>query len=158
MIVLGAAQDRLDFETSLDTTALIWGSCHSRSRTLRAQQNSKGPGRYRPLVAMGSTWGPLGFSNQEQLDAKALATWPCGLMDKALVFVTKDCWFESCQGHIVKLALRVTKEILPTRVAALAWRHKAQRHRRRAKPVQSCAAQPAGLRGRSCRRMALPSS
>ncbi len=24
---------------------------------------------------------------------------PCGLMDKALVFGTKDCWFESCQGH-----------------------------------------------------------
>ena len=27
-------------------------------------------------------------------------TWPCGLMDKALVFGTKDCRFESCQGHI----------------------------------------------------------
>ena len=26
--------------------------------------------------------------------------WPCGLMDKALVFGTKDCRFESCQGHI----------------------------------------------------------
>ena len=26
-------------------------------------------------------------------------TWPCGLMDKALVFGTKDCRFESCQGH-----------------------------------------------------------
>ena len=25
--------------------------------------------------------------------------WPCGLMDKALVFGTKDCRFESCQGH-----------------------------------------------------------
>ncbi len=24
---------------------------------------------------------------------------PCGLMDKALVFGTKDCWFESCQAH-----------------------------------------------------------
>ena len=24
---------------------------------------------------------------------------PCGLMDKALVFGTKDCSFESCQGH-----------------------------------------------------------
>ena len=24
---------------------------------------------------------------------------PCGLMDKALVFGTKDCRFESCQGH-----------------------------------------------------------
>ena len=27
--------------------------------------------------------------------------WPCGLMDKALVFGTKDCRFESCQGHVV---------------------------------------------------------
>ena len=26
-------------------------------------------------------------------------TWPCGLMDKALVFGTKDCRLESCQGH-----------------------------------------------------------
>ena len=25
--------------------------------------------------------------------------WPCGLMDKALVFGTKDCRLESCQGH-----------------------------------------------------------
>ena len=28
-----------------------------------------------------------------------IASWPCGLMDKALVFGTKDCRFESCQGH-----------------------------------------------------------
>ena len=26
---------------------------------------------------------------------------PCGLMDKALVFRTKDCRFESCQGHLL---------------------------------------------------------
>ena len=33
-------------------------------------------------------------------DAKApIVKWPCGLMDKALVFGTKDCRFESCQGH-----------------------------------------------------------
>ena len=31
--------------------------------------------------------------------AHAVANWPCGLMDKALVFGTKDCRFESCQGH-----------------------------------------------------------
>ena len=24
---------------------------------------------------------------------------PCGLMDKALIFGTKDCRFESCQGQ-----------------------------------------------------------
>ena len=29
---------------------------------------------------------------------------PCGLMDKALVFGTKDCRFESCQGHQLLLA------------------------------------------------------
>ena len=28
-----------------------------------------------------------------------ITNWPCGLMDKALVFGTKDCRFESCQGH-----------------------------------------------------------
>ena len=28
---------------------------------------------------------------------------PCGLMDKALVFGTKDCRFESCQGHFYPL-------------------------------------------------------
>ena len=26
---------------------------------------------------------------------------PCGLMDKALVFRTKDCRFESCQGQVL---------------------------------------------------------
>jgi hypothetical protein len=30
---------------------------------------------------------------------RCTCTWPCGLMDKALVFGTKDCRFESCQGH-----------------------------------------------------------
>jgi hypothetical protein len=33
--------------------------------------------------------------------------WPCGLMDKALVFGTKDCRFESCQGHILCCGARV---------------------------------------------------
>ena len=31
------------------------------------------------------------------------ASRPCGLMDKALVFGTKDCRFESCQGHCVAI-------------------------------------------------------
>ena len=30
--------------------------------------------------------------------------WPCGLMDMALVFGTKDCRFESCQGHLLLAA------------------------------------------------------
>ena len=29
------------------------------------------------------------------------STWPCGLMDKALVLGTKDCRFESCQGQFI---------------------------------------------------------
>ena len=33
-------------------------------------------------------------------DADAEITRPCGLMDKALVFGTKDCRFESCQGQM----------------------------------------------------------
>ena len=37
----------------------------------------------------------LGMSN-------AFRSWPCGLMDKALVFGTKDCRFESCQGHLAR--------------------------------------------------------
>jgi hypothetical protein len=32
------------------------------------------------------------------------SSWPCGLMDKALVFGTKDCRFESCQGHVFDIA------------------------------------------------------
>ena len=32
--------------------------------------------------------------------------WPCGLMDKALVFGTKDCRFESCQGHLACARLK----------------------------------------------------
>ena len=36
--------------------------------------------------------------------------WPCGLMDKALVFGTKDCRFESCQGHECVDACGATRE------------------------------------------------
>ena len=36
---------------------------------------------------------------KETSDHMAPAQGPCGLMDKALVFGTKDCRFESCQGH-----------------------------------------------------------
>ncbi len=32
---------------------------------------------------------------------------PCGLMDKALVLGTKDCRFESCQGHNPNVALHI---------------------------------------------------
>ena len=31
-------------------------------------------------------------------------------MDKALVFGTKDCRFESCQGHIRKRALSIGRK------------------------------------------------
>ena len=33
-------------------------------------------------------------------------SWPCGLMDKALVFGTKDCRLESCQGHALANRMR----------------------------------------------------
>ena len=35
---------------------------------------------------------------------------PCGLMDKALVFGTKDWRFESCQGHFLHSLPRSTRE------------------------------------------------
>ena len=46
-----------------------------------------------------------------------ITTRPCGLMDKALVFGTKDCRFESCQGHIALAMLPATSLLdlsLPT--------------------------------------------
>ena len=45
--------------------------------------------------------------------------WPCGLMDKALVFGTKDCRFESCQGHPAQPALRVKSWFCSSTEAAL---------------------------------------
>ena len=45
--------------------------------------------------------------------------WPCGLMDKALVFGTKDCRFESCQGHPAQPALRLKRRFCPSTEAAL---------------------------------------
>ena len=42
--------------------------------------------------------------------AQAMLKWPCGLMDKALVFGTKDCRLESCQGHLkLSYAARVRR-------------------------------------------------
>ena len=40
----------------------------------------------------------------------ALASRPCGLMDKALVFGTKDCRFESCQGQLFQKILSLLGE------------------------------------------------
>jgi hypothetical protein len=45
---------------------------------------------------------------------------PCGLMDKALVFGTKDCRFESCQGHSRLAASQRAAVALATRVRGLA--------------------------------------
>ena len=42
--------------------------------------------------------------------AQGMLKWPCGLMDKALVFGTKDCRLESCQGHLkLSYAARVRR-------------------------------------------------
>ena len=40
---------------------------------------------------------------------------PCGLMDKALVFGTKDCRFESCQGHVYSLRTPLPSKLHSTR-------------------------------------------
>ena len=39
------------------------------------------------------------MEKEECAAVRLFGHWPCGLMDKALVFGTKDCRFESCQGH-----------------------------------------------------------
>ena len=41
-----------------------------------------------------------------------LSKGPCGLMDKALVFGTKDCRFESCQGHCIMLHLYYERDVM----------------------------------------------
>ena len=38
--------------------------------------------------------------------------WPCGLMDKALVFGTKDCRFESYRGQLLLVIFCVQKVLL----------------------------------------------
>ena len=43
-----------------------------------------------------------------------IAQRPCGLMDKVLVFGTKDCRFESCQGHTQPIHWRIEMLILET--------------------------------------------
>ena len=56
---------------------------------------------HRLRKVLGQSWviltplGPCLGNGKLEVDT----TWPCGLMDKALVFGTKDCRFESCQGH-----------------------------------------------------------
>ena len=57
----------------------------------------------RDPVAWGHTGHevPLQHANACLPAGHAEFRWPCGLMDKALVFGTKDCRFESCQGHIL---------------------------------------------------------
>ena len=56
------------------------------------------------LVAMLGPKAGVASSGLHNVEPNQLHTyyglaWPCGLMDKALVFGTKDCRFESCQGH-----------------------------------------------------------
>ena len=43
----------------------------------------------------------------------------CGLMDKALVFGTKDCRFESCQGHIYGPEREMLLDVRVVRAEAL---------------------------------------
>ena len=41
----------------------------------------------------------VGFVVNLAIPSLGIKQRPCGLMDKALVFGTKDCRFKSCQGH-----------------------------------------------------------
>ena len=54
---------------------------------------------------------------------ETLFKWPCGLMDKALVFGTKDYRFESSQGHWCFLALsaHALREVLPLQRSLRTW-------------------------------------
>ena len=47
---------------------------------------------------------------------------PCGLMDKALVFGTKDCRFESCQGHGRARPPDATRALATCASRRVAWR------------------------------------
>ena len=71
----------------------------ARSRT-RALCSLSGP---LPSHARSLEWpgggSPGGRGSQGGSDGGSVKG-PCGLMDKALVFGTKDCRLESCQGHI----------------------------------------------------------
>ena len=55
-------------------------------------------GRRRALSESHAREGPAGGRGVKGAPESS-HTWPCGLMDKALVFGSKDCRPESCQGH-----------------------------------------------------------
>ena len=61
---------------------------------------------------------PSGVNVRSRKEWSMFCTWPCGLMDKALVFGTKDCRFESCS------ALFPADHFLPQLVCT----QRAQRH------------------------------
>ena len=71
------------------------------------------------LVAMLGPKAGVASSGLHNVEPNQLHTyyglaWPCGLMDKALVFGTKDCRFDSCQGHLSIGWLAVTAIGSPT--------------------------------------------
>ena len=58
-----------------------------------------------------------------------LCTRPCGLMDKALVFGTKDCRFESCQGHLRTEIFKRSCDFDIAHVANISFRNRAWKRR-----------------------------
>ena len=51
------------------------------------------------LVVVGAGWCGVQATATYDDWPSTLSRWSCGLMDKALVFGTKDCRLESCQDQ-----------------------------------------------------------
>ena len=72
--------------------------------------------------------GSLSFTDAVGVGEQFSFTRPCGLMDKALVFGTKDCRFESCQGHFWMAIFEGSEDCKTSRVADTTSRSRALKH------------------------------
>ena len=82
-------------KTNHYTTADLFRSSRSRSLCLRLTK------RYCAGTIASRCKCKRDATKQSTQADRLILQWPCGLMDKALVFGTKDCRFKSCQGHSV---------------------------------------------------------
>jgi hypothetical protein len=81
-------------------------------------------------VLMQNVWNVR--DRQRKNETGGAFKWPCGLMDKALVFGTKDCRFESCQGQLLKNSRRREQILVALKQQPKATRHQpGRRHHRR---------------------------
>ena len=94
-----------------------------------SQRSYAWPDGKEKMVCVLEPWRPsrpeFVFSDTDSVDD--VYKRPCGLMDKALVFGTKDCRFESCQGQVRKLcsnwrSVVLVKQPLNTCVASVSSR------------------------------------